>query len=99
MEGESDLEPQDEEWFKLNFNEAVKRNPGSTGVGDLVRNHKDKIISHDVMGVDTKINNEAEAPTLWKGTSICIEQNLDNIRFEGDMMLIVQEVNEVGKAP
>ena len=71
-------------FLKLNFDEASKGNPGKSGYGFILRNHKGNIISfgYGFLGIDS--NNVAEIEGLIQGLEWVFENLHNPIITEGD---------------
>eukprot|EP00253_Pinus_taeda_P022503 PITA_22503 len=80
---------------KFNFDGASKANPGHSGFGGIIRDHKGNsiIIFLGYHGWDT--NNSAELEGLWKGLLIAQERNLFPIIVEGDSQILIQMATKI----
>eukprot|EP00253_Pinus_taeda_P006621 PITA_06621 len=70
--------------FKLNFDGALKGNPGIAGFGEIFRNDKGSplLIYYGNIGWDT--NNSAELEGLWQGLILSRNQSIHPPEVDGD---------------
>ncbi|GLJ49942.1 hypothetical protein SUGI_1062010 [Cryptomeria japonica] len=79
-------------WYKLNFNDVTKGNPGDLGFGTFIRSGDGKMVAtvRGYIGVAT--NNEAEMLALKKGLRLCKECNIDKIQIERDSQFLINAI-------
>ena len=76
-------------FIKLNFDDASKGNPGSTGRGGFFRNNKGEILYIYSSNLGYTINNVAELNALVEGLKIAIGNNYQKVILEGDAEIII----------
>jgi ribonuclease HI len=81
--------------LKLNFDGAVKGNPGRTGLGGVIRDSKGNIIRLYVGSLGNSTNNAAEFGALETGLEILSREGMTNAIVEGDSALVINTVRKL----
>eukprot|EP00253_Pinus_taeda_P007070 PITA_07070 len=75
--------------LKLNFDGALRGNPGIAGIGGAIRNHKGYIIHIFCRSLGECMNNEAEFAAMEQGLKILRSFRQGNFIVEGDSSLAI----------
>ena len=81
--------------FKLNFDGALKGNPGPTGFGGAIRNVEGMIVGLCWGYIRENTNNVAELKGLMAGLTLDIQQGWMPIVLEGNSRLILQMITKL----
>lgn len=75
--------------FKLNFDGAVKGNPGSTGVGGVFRNADGDILGFYWGFIGENMNNMAALKAFQVGINMVVTNGWFPVIIEGDSQIIL----------
>ena len=75
--------------FKLNFDEASKRNRGPIGLGGAIHNNEGKILGVFWGSLGITTNNVVEMEGLSIGLTWALDMNWTPLILEGDSLLII----------
>ncbi|XP_057866888.2 uncharacterized protein LOC131074307 [Cryptomeria japonica] len=82
------------DWVKLNIDGACRGNPGSIGIGAVIRNSLGILLGGLYGSLGLATNNEAESRALVAGLDLCVQRGLDKICFEGGSQIIINGVSK-----
>ncbi|GLJ49218.1 hypothetical protein SUGI_1039240 [Cryptomeria japonica] len=83
-------------WVKLNFDGASKGNPRRAGGGGVFRNAEGNIMAVYAETYGWESAYYAEASALLRGIQIAAEHGWTRLEIEGDCLIIVNALNNVG---
>jgi len=81
----------------LQFDGASKNNPGKAGVGGIIKDQHGKILVTYEWGLGQMSNNMAEAYSLFLGTSIMKQMQIQNPIIMGDSAIVIAAVATGGE--
>jgi ribonuclease HI len=93
--GERKWKPPPKGSLKLNFDGALKGNPGRTGMGGVIGDDQGKIIRLYTGSLGNSTNNAVEFRSLEIGLEILRREGMTNIVVEGDSMLVINTARKL----
>ncbi|XP_059064421.1 uncharacterized protein LOC131856596 [Cryptomeria japonica] len=84
--------PPNQGWLNLNFDGASRGNPGATGIGYVIRDHKGREVDRIAMPIPPNTNNIAEFKALQLGLTDCLNHGVRNIIIEGDSAIAINAI-------
>lgn len=82
-------------FLKLNFDGASKGNPGSVGIGGIIRDHSGKILHIYSKALGEATNNEMEFAAMEKGLKILLRNQTENAVIEGDSEIAIAVARKI----
>lgn len=82
-------QPPPEACLKMNFDGASRGNPGTAGIGGVIRNHKGDIVHIFCRSLGECTNNEAEFAAMEQGLKILKSRRQGNFIVEGDSAVAI----------
>jgi ribonuclease HI len=93
--GERKWKPPPKGSLKLNFDGALKGNPGQTGMGGVIGDDQGKIRRLYTGSLGNSTNNVVEFRSLEIGLEILRREGMTNIVVEGDSMLVINTARKL----
>lgn len=84
-------------WIKINFNGAMKGNPGLRGYGGLIRDDMENCLIVVVIPIGVQTNHVMEAMDLLQTLKIIKKEMAQNVWIEGDSTNILKCINKITK--
>lgn len=81
-------------WFKLNFDGALRGNPGWVGLGYSIHNSNGEEVAYMALPCGSSINNMAEMQALDAGINLSMLLNIKKIVIEGDSAIIINALRK-----
>ncbi|KAF5470792.1 hypothetical protein F2P56_011281 [Juglans regia] len=76
-------------WYKLNKDGSSLRNPGSCGIGGVIRSDSGGLIKAYASPIGVGSNNKAELLALLQGLKFCKALYISNVIIEMDSMVVL----------